>query len=174
MPRLIVLLLWAFREVLGWLFHGHWVLFDAQSRYFWLLVSRLVLYVFIFKVFDAVIFLLIFDIQVVVVSHHILVVRLSLLLLWLWELDLLNSIQIIFLFFLRLRFVGGIWVFIFLWLVLNTFYITIFICQWKCWGRLFYLFLLILLLLLLSSCSTLPQKLLGEDVLWSFVLNDGL
>ena len=132
MPWLTVLLFRAFRQVLSRLLHGHWVLFDAQSRYFRLLVSRLVLYVFIFEVLDAVI-LLIFNIQVIIVSHHILVVRLRLLL-WLRELDLLNSIQIVFLFFffLRLRFVGGILVFIILRLVRNTFNITIFINQWKC------------------------------------------
>ena len=61
------------------------------------MVSRLVLYVFTFKVLDAVIIvLLIFNVQVIVISHCILVVRLLLLL---RELDFLYSVQIIFILF---------------------------------------------------------------------------
>ena len=75
--RWIVFLLRTFRQVLYMLLLCHWVLFDAEGRYFRLLVSRLVLYAFIFNVLYAVvILLLIFDFQVKVVSHHILMVRL--------------------------------------------------------------------------------------------------
>ena len=99
----LVALLRALRQVLDMIFLCHWVLIDVQGRYFRLLVSRLVLYVFTFKVLDTVIIVLlfIFNVQVEIVSHYILVVRLWLLL---WELDFLNSsVQIIFiLFFLRL------------------------------------------------------------------------
>ena len=94
----LVALLRALRQVLDMIFLCHWVLLDVKGRYFRLLASRLVLYVFTFKVLDAVIIVLlfIFNVQVVIISHCILVVRLLLLL---WELDFLNSVQIIFILF---------------------------------------------------------------------------
>ena len=113
--RCIVLLLWALGQVLDRLLHGHWVLFDVEGRYFRLLTPRLVLYIFIFKVLDAVFILVLifFNVQVVVISN-VLMVRLWLLL---WGLDLLNSLQIfISLLFLR-------------WLICDTFNDTLFIFQ---------------------------------------------
>ena len=119
MPRCIVLLLRALGQVLGRLLNGHWVLFDVEGRYFRLLVPWLVLYVFIFEVLDAVfiLFLIIFfNVQVVVVSN-ILMVSLWLLL---WDLDLLDGVQI----FINLLFLQ--------WFVCDTFNDTLFIFQWRC------------------------------------------
>ena len=116
--RCIVLLLWALGQVLDRLVHGHRVLFDVEGRYFRLLAPRLVLYIFIFKVLDAVFILVLifFDVQVVVISN-VLMVRLWLLL---WGLDLLNGVQVfISLLFLR-------------WLICDTFNDTLFIFQrWR-------------------------------------------
>ena len=84
------------------------------------MVSRLVLNVFILVFFHAVfIVLIIFNVHIEVVRHHILMVRLLLL----RELDFLNSVQFIILVFLSLR------VFYVLRLICNVLNITLLVIE---------------------------------------------